>query len=523
VARKITTLYINDTSIRLMVTRGRRISKLADAPLDMSLADTSDKVREAELVAKIKQLFKVHKVKAKKVVIGLSGLHCLSRPAVLPHLPGAMLDEAVMREAKRVLPVPLEQLYISWQIISATEEKMQGFIIAIPRQIADTLLRALHQVGLKPYLMDIKPLALARLVKEATAIVVDAQSREFDIVIMADGVPQPVRTVPFPEESLSLPDKLLIVKDELKRTVQFYNSNNPEKLIQPDVTVFVSGELADEPELYESLAAELGYRVLPLSSPLKCPKQLDPAHYLVNVGLALKELRKEAGPLLPNLNTLPVPYQPKPFSLGRVMALPATAVAIGLIVLLAMVIQDAAASIGSVHSHLDAANFILQQRQSQKKEMVENIAALEKKVADTEAARNVFTNALDSLDKRGSKINGDLEATVYNLVSGIDLRSISHSGQGLNIQGRSPSEVEVLEYARNLDASGRFSEVTVASIRRVGDSGENEGEDEEIEGEGEEIEGEGEEIEGEDEEIEGGGSGNETMDFNLVLKLKGPE
>jgi type IV pilus assembly protein PilM len=518
VAKKITTLYIDDTSLRLMVTRGKRISKLADAPLDMSFADTSAKVREAELVTKIKQLFKTNKVKAKNVIVGLSGLHCLSRPVVLPQLPRAMLDEAVIREAQRVLPVPPEQLYITWQIISVTEGKMQAFMEAIPRQTADTLLSVLHQVGLKPYLMDIKPLALARLVQEATAILVDVQSREFDIVIMADGIPQPIRTVSFPQEALSLPEKLLIVKDELKRTVQFYNSNNPENPIQPSVNMYVSGE-ADEPELYESLANELGYRVLSLSSPLKCPKQLDPAHHLVNIGLTLKELPKEAGPLLANLNTLPMPYQPKPVSLGKIVALPATLAAIGLIILVAMTVQDAAASINSVSSQLDAANLVIEQRQNKKKELIDNIEALEKELAAMQANRNVFTNALDSLDKWGDAINGDLEATVYNLVRGINLSGFNHSGQELNIHGQAPSEVEVLQYARNLDASGRFSEVTIASIRRVeGDSG---GEEIEIIGASEEIEGEGEEIEVLGEEIEGGGDGNGVMDFTLSLKLKG--
>ena len=167
----------------------------------------------------------------------------------------------MIREAKRVLPVPPEQLYISWQIISVTEGKMRAFMVAVPRQIADPVLGVLRQMGIKPYLMDIKPLALARLVPEATAIVVDVQPREFDIVIMADGVPQPIRTVPLAEEVLSLQDKLSIVKEELKRTVQFYNSNNPDRPIDPSVTIFVSGELADGPELYESLAKELGYRV----------------------------------------------------------------------------------------------------------------------------------------------------------------------------------------------------------------------------------------------------------------------
>ncbi len=509
-AKKITTLYINDTSLRLMVTRGKRISKLADTPLDVSFADISAKVREAELVAKIKQLFKANKVKAKKVIVGLSGLHCLSRPIVLPQLPRAMLEEAVIREAQRVLPVPAEQLYITWQIISTTEGKMQAFMIAIPRQVADTLLSVMQQVGIKPYLMDVKPLALARLVQEATAIVVDVQSREFDVVIMAEGVPQPIRSVSFPQETLSLPDKMSIVKDELKRTVQFYNSNNPENPLQSDVTIFVSGE-ADEPELYESLTNELGYQVLPLSSPLKCPKQLDPSHHLVNIGLALKELPKGAGPLLANLNTLPLPYRPKPISIGKLVALPATVAAIGLIILVAMTIQDAAASINSVSSQLDAANFIIEQRQVKKKEMVENIKALEEELAAKQAQQNVFINALDSIDRQGAAINGDLLATVNNLVSGIELSGICHSGKELNINGRSPSEVEILQYARNLDASGRFSEVTVASIKRV-----------EVEDTEEGIVGS-TEVEGEFEGVVGEGEKSEVMDFTLSLKLKGLE
>ncbi len=505
ITKKVTTLYIDDNSIRLMVTRGKRIIKLAEAPLDMSQAEISAKVREAELVTKIKHLLKTHKIKTKKVIIGLSGLHCLSRPVVLPQLPKSMLDEAMEREAKRIMPVPLEQLYISWQIISNADGKMQAFVVGIPRQIADALLGVMHQVGLKPYIMDVKPLALARLIKGTTAIVVDIQPREFDIVIVADGIPQPIRTVPLLEEALSLPDKLLIVSDELERTVQFYNSNNPEKPIQPGAFMYVSGELADEPELYESLVNKLGYQVLPLASPLKCPKQLDPAHYLVNIGLALKELVREAGSLAPNVNALPAPYQPQPISWRRVTAIPVAATAIGLISLLVMVIQDSAADINSVHGQITAANFALEQRQSHKDKQVGSVAALEQKLADMQAAGGTFTAVIDSLNERGDVVNGDLVATIDNLVYGINLSNISHGDRGLNILGESPSEVEVLEYARNLRASDRFSEVTIARIVRVGGSSQElEGDEEEMEGEGEEIEGEG-----------------EGMEFNLSLKLKG--
>ena len=465
-ARNITTLYVNDTSIRLMVTRGKRVSKLADVPLDTSLIDANVEAKEAELVTKIKHLLKTNNIRTKKVIVGLSGLHCISRPAVLPLLPKAMLDEAFLREAKRVFPVPPEQLYISWQVISESDGNMQAFLMAIPRQIADTLLSALDKVGLKPYLMDIKPLALARLVKDSTAIVVDVQAREFDIIIMADGIPQPIRTVSFPQETQSLADKLSIVKDELKRTIQFHNSNNPDKQMPHDATMYISGELIDEPELYESLSQETGFQVAPLTSPLKCLKQLDPSHYLVNVGLALKEFPREGGSLLPNINTLPVPYQPKQLSLNRIMAIPAAATAIGLIVLLAMTIQDADANISSVNSQLDATNFVLEKKQVQKKELIENIAALENQFASAQASRSRFVAAFDGINSVGDKINGNLEETVANMVDDLEISGLDHANSQLSLTGTALSEVEIMEYVRNLDTTGRFSEITITNLSR---------------------------------------------------------
>jgi type IV pilus assembly protein PilM len=466
-AKNTTTLYISDTGIRLMVTRGKRITKLADMPLDVSLSDVKSEEKEAELVTKIKLLFKSNRISAKKIILGLSGLHCLTRPVSLPELPKTMLDEAITREAKRVLPVPLDQLYVSWQIMSASEGKIQVFLVAIPKHIADTLVRILNKAGFKPYLMDIKPLALSRVSREATAIILDIQLKEFDIIIMSKGIPQTVRTVPFPQEYLAQTDRLSIVRDELKRTIQFYNSNNPENFIQPNTAMLVSGELVDEAETIEFLAQELGYKVSLLLSPLKCLKQLDPSHHLVNVGLALKELVKEAGPLLPNFNTLPLPYQPKQIPRDRLMAVPAAAVAVGLVVLLVFTVQNAAAKIENDQYTLESTNQRLEQRQSQKKELKESIAAMEKTVSGLEASRNKFIAALDSMNNKGELMNGDLNATVDNVVTDLELYSISHTGDQLALNGQALTEQEVMNYVRKLQDTERFSEITISNLSRI--------------------------------------------------------
>ncbi len=467
------TLYISDINMRLMITRGKRIIKLADMPLDTSLSEIDTPEKEARLAEKIKYLFKSNRISARKIILGISGLHCLTRPIALPELPKAMLEEAVTREARRVLPVPVEQLYISWQTVSTSVGKLQAFMVAIPRHVADKVIRIVHQAGFKPYMMDIKPLALARLAREPNAIIVDVQPSEFDIVIMVNGIPQPIRTVPFSREALSLKERLVIVKDELGRTVQFYNSNNPETKIQAGATLLVSGELADETEIYESLGQELGFKAAPLTSPLKCLKQLDPSRHLVNVGLTLKELTRDAGPLVPNFNTLPAPYQPKQISMNRLLAVPATAAAIGLIILLGMTVRDAAANLESTKNELDSNKVLLEKRQVQKKDLSNNIAAMEIKLAGTEAARKNYAAALDKLTRTGVKMNDDLSATVNNVVPDLDITTLGVTAASVSINGRASSEQEVMQYVRQLTDTGRFTEITIAALTRVADSSEN--------------------------------------------------
>jgi Tfp pilus assembly PilM family ATPase/Tfp pilus assembly protein PilN len=467
--KKITSLYIDDTSIRLLVTHGTRIKKWADSPLEPDSVKNGVILKEAEVAAKVTQLFKILKVRAKNITVGVSGLHCLSRPIILPQLPEEMLDEAVRREARRALPVPLEQLYLSWQTIPAPPGKTQVFLVAIPCQAADAMYKMLHRAGFKSSVMDIKPLALARATREKTAIIVDAQSTEFDIVIMVDGVCQPVRTIPLPSEALPWQEKLPLITKDLNRTIEFYNTNNPEKPLATDTPIYVSGELANEPELHQSLTEKVGHPVLPMAPPLKCPAAgLDPSCYMVNMGLTLKEIppEKESETPVANINVMPVPYRYKPVSLTNVIALPGAAIAIGLLAFLVLLIQSASADVASVRGQLQNTEQLLQQKLAQKQELTGKIAELENKIAEAEVSGNNFIASLHSIEKQSDGINS-LEVTVNHLPDTISLTHISYVARTLTINGRTAGEEELLSYLRELDASGRFSGITITSLRKL--------------------------------------------------------
>lgn len=467
-------LYIDDVSIRLMVTRGKRVARLAETSLDTSLIEIDSKEKETQLADKIKSLLKSNKVHARKIILGLSGLHCLTRPLVLPELPRQMLNEAITRESRRVLPVPIDQLYLSWQITSISGGKIQVFLVALPRDIADMVIRVVNQAGCKPYLMDIKPLALARLSGEANAILIDVQAREFDIINVVNGIPQPVRSVAFPRAELSLLEKFEIVKDDVKRTIQFYNNNNAENPIKPDTPMLVSGELSAAPELYEALANELGLKASLLASPLKCLKQLDASQYLINVGLSLKELPKEASKLSPNFNVLPAPYHPKQVSLNQALAVPATAVAIAIMVLMVMTVQNTAADIDSLSNQAASNNFTMEKKLAQKKVLINDISYIEASISAADSQYSVYIDAYIMLNRTGDLMNTDLRVTIANVVEGISLMSLNHSSGQLSIEGTADSEQEILEYVRNLHNTGRFDEITINNITRNESSEEGE-------------------------------------------------
>jgi len=215
---------------------------------------------------------------------------------------------------------------------------------------------------------------------------------------------------------------------------------------------------------------------LPLPSPLEYPTAgLDPNHYMVNMGLTLKELpsEKESRPLVANLNALPTPYRPKPISLTNILIPPGAAIAIGLIFFLIIFIQNTSTDIASTQDELNATEQLLQQKLSQKQQLTNKITELQNKIAEAEESGNNFTAVLGSIEKGSNEANS-IEVAVNRLPSTINLTSVSYTESTLTINGSSPSEAEVLSYLRDLDVSGRFAEIAITSMRRI-EGGEEDG------------------------------------------------
>ncbi len=466
-AKKITTLYIDDTSLRLMIAKEDQIIKWAELPLEPGLVENMVVIKETEFAGKVKQLFKDNKVRTSSVIVGISGLRCLTRSITLPQLPEEMLKEAVRQEAETAFQVPLEQMYLSWHVVRTVGEKILVYMVATPRETIDSLFKALRKAGLKPTFMDLKPLLLAGMVEEEMAIIVDIQNTEFDIAIMSGGIPQPVRTVLLPKEAEKWQEKLTTISNELDRTITFHNSDNPENFFSSDVPILVSGDMANESELCQTLSEKSGHPVLPLSSPLQYPEEFTYGHYMANIGIVHQQLANmNGGSHAVNQNVLPASYLPKHISSTHITYSLGAVLATGILAALVILTQNASGQFATSNSQFDTVVMDLQRKTSQQQELNESIADLEAQLTGLTVSRDGITAVLDGLEKQRFAISRDLNATIMSLPAGVSLSNIGHITSILTTTGEAPSEEKLLSYISKLDESGRFGNIIVTDVTR---------------------------------------------------------
>jgi len=473
-------LFIEDNSIKLLVTHGRRVDKWAKLPLEPGLVSDGLILDEAQVADKLKQLFKQQKIATRTVTAGLSGLNSIFRLTSLPELPAEILPEAVEQEANRIVPVPIEQLYLSYQTIPAPAGETGIFLAAFPRNNADALLRTLSKAGIKASTMDLAPLALCRTVDAPEAIVIDVHSAGLDIAILVARVPQVIRSLSIPGEAESLAERLPAIVEELERTIAFYNSGHPANLLSPTAPVFVSGDLAAAPESWPLFSGTEGTSVSELPSPMQAPEGFDASQFIVNIGLSLKKLslEKEGSFSLVNLNALPESEKPKGISLSRILTPIGIIIGIGLVFWLWLQVQDIRTENEALRSQVEINQALIPPQQDAIAALTEEIAALEPKIAPLETKTAVFEDTFTSLGETRSRVDQDLSSAVALLPEDVYLEDINHNIDRLTIRGTASTEEDVLQYARNLRSSGRYQLVVISSIETSIEEMESEGDEE---------------------------------------------
>jgi type IV pilus assembly protein PilM len=147
---------------------------------------------QPEIVAKAaSDLFRNHLVgdiTTRRVAIAIPAYRTFTRSLRLPKLKAKELDEAVQLEAEQYIPLPLEELYLDYEVVGQADSGMELLAVATPRNIVDSYLDLACILGLEAVLIEPTLGSLGRLFSldsqsDIPAIIINLGSVSSDISI----------------------------------------------------------------------------------------------------------------------------------------------------------------------------------------------------------------------------------------------------------------------------------------------------------------------------------------------------
>jgi len=131
-------------------------------------------------------------ITTKRVIIAIPAYRTFTRLINLPILSGNQLKEAVELEAEQYIPMPLEELYLDYDIVGQSStgpsEKLDVFAVAVPRKTVDSQLKLMRLLGLETVGVQTTIDAAGKLFLEDSqsdvpAVLIDFGSLSADITI----------------------------------------------------------------------------------------------------------------------------------------------------------------------------------------------------------------------------------------------------------------------------------------------------------------------------------------------------
>jgi Tfp pilus assembly protein PilN len=463
-------LNIGSRAIKVLSLSGGQVKKWGNLALKDGLVKDGLVLEPRAVGEAIGALFKATGIPRERVVAGLAGLSFTYRFLKLPRLKSSLQEEAVLRAAGREMSLPLDDLYLAWQALPGPGEEQSFFVLGVPRNLVDAVLQTLDAAGVPPYLMDLRPLALARAAARTDAIVVNLDIDCFDIVFIAGGIPRVVHSFSPRRGEATLEDNVRQVIDELGKMAAFYQGSRPQVPLSAATPLLLSGDLAGDSPAGALLQSEVDYPVEPMVPRVSYPPGFPAASYAASVGLALKkapppktERRQTVRFYDLNVNILSGRRRR-----ARTRRLPAAYVPLGAMLAIALVLLFPLYQAGA---RLTGENAALQEdlRVSDRELSLASLAAEEtartgaaiQAITDNTSARRAANR--DILGARG-EFSDVLGAVTAALPPGAIFVSIECDALRVAITGRTSSVFTAVAYAAALEATGRFSDVRITRL-----------------------------------------------------------
>ncbi len=162
------------------------------------------------VVATLKSILHDARTTTNKVVAALPSFTVFSSIISLPAMNRKELNSAVRWEAKKFVPLPIDELVLDWKLLKdpaagvvaegRAPKNLRVLITAAPRTLRDRYLLLFKEAGLEVVALDTEAFALERSLignDPAPVMIVDIGAVATDIAVLVDGVPLINRSIDF--------------------------------------------------------------------------------------------------------------------------------------------------------------------------------------------------------------------------------------------------------------------------------------------------------------------------------------
>lgn len=174
----------------------------SDIPIPANIISNHMIVNEEKLAEHIKRaVAAAGKITTKYVVASVPEAKSFVRILQLPKMNEAELEGAIPWELEQDIPVPVDQVYLDWQIINEGIDKTDILVMATPKDYVDILISSLKLAGLKPAALELESQATARSLVSAddansAVLILDIASLQTSFIIVEKGILQYTSSIP---------------------------------------------------------------------------------------------------------------------------------------------------------------------------------------------------------------------------------------------------------------------------------------------------------------------------------------
>lgn len=479
-----TTLHITSHEVKLVAGNGSAIKSWMSKNLEPGLVEDAHILEPEKVGAIINEMFETHHLPKNRVTISVSGLPYAYRIIDLPVLKEDHVEEAIIRSLQGEMAISVEELYVSWAPLEQKTEGVDYFILGADRELVDSVIATMKAAEIKDWMMDLVPLAVARVASKPDAIIACLDDEHMDIVLTSQGYIREMHSAVIDYNRENSTEYIDQFANELMKLISFLQNSMEEGVDLSQYPVIITGDLVahaygeakndDEEESFIGRVSRLtGHASEVMEFPVGFPFAFSPHAFATNIGLFKKDNKKRSGAVRDESHYCDVDVD---ILSGKFRSRPARVPAwLAAVPVTVFVIAMAGWTVNSAFSDSTIERDVLQVEAArlnneliQAKQAESRQTDLLKQIESTRRAIQTATEAREDLLGDQGKYVANIDKVRAALPDETFLTSLNMQGAEMRLVGFADSPYKVVDYVQALESSGyepRLEEIGSQDLR----------------------------------------------------------